>query len=200
MLIYQFLKTRLANKRQIRPTKHFHNFTVNNIKNKHWSSPDLQSFPSAPLRHWAVKELFLGPHHHRLEPPQWRPGEGPNTWGLQTTDCHSKHHLIRAYSSPVASIPKVRSCNVWNQDQMSRQFFNIEKLWLTTQTVITKAKTLITTQTPSTGLRHPSFNHCRIKLRHRVQKTVSKRAVFCWCSDSSKFVTYNSDYIRRFFL
>ena len=28
-------------------------------------------------------------------------------------------------------------------------------------------------QTPSTGLRHPSFNHCRISLRHRVQKTVS---------------------------
>ena len=28
-------------------------------------------------------------------------------------------------------------------------------------------------QTPSTGLRHPSFNHCRIWLHHRVQKTVS---------------------------
>ena len=28
-------------------------------------------------------------------------------------------------------------------------------------------------QTPSTGLRHPSFNYCRIYLRHRVQKTVS---------------------------
>ena len=30
-------------------------------------------------------------------------------------------------------------------------------------------------QTPSTGLRHPSFSHCRIylKSRHRVQKTIS---------------------------
>ena len=26
-------------------------------------------------------------------------------------------------------------------------------------------------------------------LRHRFQKSVSKRAVFCWCSNSSKFVT-----------
>ena len=28
-------------------------------------------------------------------------------------------------------------------------------------------------QTPSSGLQHSSFNHCRIYLRHRVQKTVS---------------------------
>ena len=29
-------------------------------------------------------------------------------------------------------------------------------------------------QTPSTSLRHPSFNHCSIQLRHRSQKTVTK--------------------------
>ena len=52
-------------------------------------------------------------------------------------------------------------------------------------------------ETPSTGLRHPSFNHCRIKLLHRVQKTVSQRAVFRWCSNSSKFVTNNSNKTRR---
>ena len=50
-------------------------------------------------------------------------------------------------------------------------------------------------QTPNTGLRHLSFSHCR----HSVQKTVSERAFFCWCSNSSKFVTNNSDYIRRLF-
>jgi len=32
---------------------------------------------------------------------------------------------------------------------------------------------LMMAQTPGTGLRHPSFNHCRIYSRHRVQKTVS---------------------------
>ena len=31
----------------------------------------------------------------------------------------------------------------------------------------------------------------------RVQKTVSSGAVFCWCSNSSKFVTYNSNKTRR---
>ena len=37
----------------------------------------------------------------------------------------------------------------------------------------THTHTHMCTQTPSTGLRHPSFNHCRIQLCHRVQKTVS---------------------------
>ena len=40
----------------------------------------------------------------------------------------------------------------------------------------------------------PSFNHCHIWLRHRFMKTVRSRAVFCWCSNSSKFVTNNSNY------
>ena len=45
------------------------------------------------------KNFFLSsfccccPHHHRLEPPQWRPGEGPHAWGFQTTHRHEKHHL-----------------------------------------------------------------------------------------------------------
>ena len=47
-------------------------------------------------------------------------------------------------------------------------------------------------QTQSTGLPHPSFNHCRIYLRHRSQKPL-------WCSNSSKLVTNNSNYIRRLF-
>ena len=41
------------------------------------------------------------------------------------------------------------------------------------------------TQTPSTGLRHPSFNHCS---SHTVQKT-RLTSIFCWCSNSSKFFT-----------
>ena len=50
-------------------------------------------------------------------------------------------------------------------------------------------------QTPNTGLRHLSFNHCR----HSVQKTQLTSGFFGWCSNSSKFVTNNSDYIRRLF-
>ena len=52
-------------------------------------------------------------------------------------------------------------------------------------------------QTPSIGLPHPSFSRCRIWLCHRSQKTV--QVVFLLCSDSSKFVTNNSDYIKRLF-
>ena len=33
-------------------------------------------------------------------------------------------------------------------------------------------------QTPSTGLRHPSFNHCRIQLRHRVPKLLFNEQFF----------------------
>ena len=57
-------------------------------------------------------------------------------------------------------------------------------------------------QTPSTGLRHPSPNHCYSWLRHRCRKTVSKRFFFddaqtpLWLC---RFVTKNSNYIRRFF-
>ena len=47
---------------------------------------------------------------------------------------------------------------------------------------------LLPGQTPSTGLRHPSFNHCRIYLRH---------SSFCWCSNSSKFITNNSNKTRH---
>ena len=45
----------------------------------------------------------------------------------------------------------------------------------------------ISTQTPSTGLRHTSSNHSHTWLCHRSRKTVSK------------FVTDSSYYIRRLF-
>ena len=35
----------------------------------------------------------------------------------------------------------------------------------------------------------PQSNHCHNWLHHRPPKTVSKRTVFHWCSDGSKFVT-----------
>ena len=44
-------------------------------------------------------------------------------------------------------------------------------------------------QTPSTGLRHPSFNHCAIGSR----KLSANEQLFCWYSNSSQFVTNNSD-------
>ena len=40
-------------------------------------------------------------------------------------------------------------------------------------------------QTPSTGVPHPSSNHCRRRLRHRPRKTVNLRTVFRWCSNGS---------------
>ena len=55
----------------------------------------------------------------------YMPGEGSHASGLQRTDRplqapsgHSKHHLTHtcAHSPPVASIPKVRSCDVQEQD------------------------------------------------------------------------------------
>ena len=78
------------------------------------------------------------------------------------------------------------------------------------------------TQTPSTGIRHRSFL-CRkamlgVRSAHKIQAVVydsllSATAVFsysigfrklsaneqfcCWCSNSSKFVTNNSNYIRH---
>ena len=49
-----------------------------------------------------------------------------------------------------------------------------------------------------TGGRHPSSGQCRNWLRRRSPETV-RLTVFPWCSNSSKFVTDNSDYVRRFF-
>ena len=51
-------------------------------------------------------------------------------------------------------------------------------------------------QSPNTGLRLTSFNHCRISLRHRVQKT-QLTSSFLLVLNSSKFVTSNSDKTRR---
>ena len=53
-------------------------------------------------------------------------------------------------------------------------------------------------QTPSNGLRHHSSNYCRNWLRYPSPKTVSQQTVFRWCSNGSKFVTDDSNYIRRF--
>ena len=58
-------------------------------------------------------------------------------------------------------------------------------------------KSVRTNQTPSTGLRHPSSIRCRNRLRHRSLKTVSWQTVYRWCTNGSKFVTDNSNYIRR---
>ena len=46
------------------------------------------------------KSSFFCPHHHWLEPPQWRPSEGPHSWGLQVTDCHPQHHMICTCALP----------------------------------------------------------------------------------------------------
>ena len=66
------------------------------------------------------------PHHHQLEPPQWRPSEGPHTSGLQDfEDCHHEHHLIQAHTPLITSKPKVRSSPAtWNQEKNG----NITKL------------------------------------------------------------------------
>ena len=60
---------------------------------------------------------FFCPQHHWLEPPQRQPGEGPHTSGLQMTDHHPMQHLTQVHTPLVTSKPKVRSCDVWNQDQ-----------------------------------------------------------------------------------
>ena len=58
----------------------------------------------------------------RSTPAQWRPGEGPHTWGLQTTDHHHKHHLTHIHALPSLHMyTLVRSCHVWNQGQSERR-------------------------------------------------------------------------------
>ena len=52
------------------------------------------------------------------------------------------------------------------------------------------------TQTPSNGLRHPSFNHCPFSYAIGSRKLSANEQFFCWCSDSSKFVTNNSNKTR----
>ena len=56
-------------------------------------------------------------------------------------------------------------------------------------------------QTPNTGLRHPSgFNHCHTSYAIGSRKLSANEQFFqCWFSNSSKFVTNNSNYIRRLF-
>ena len=61
---------------------------------RHTNNTKLQTLVSPSFKYRTAQELFFCPHHHRLEPPQWRPSEGPHTWGLQAMDRHPKHHLI----------------------------------------------------------------------------------------------------------
>ena len=53
-------------------------------------------------------------------------------------------------------------------------------------------------QTPSTGLWHPSSNHCH-KWLHLTKKNCQLMGSFHWCSNSSKFVSDNSGYMRCLF-
>ena len=88
----------------------FLDFTVKNITDR-----------QATLNSWLFKvphsstdqykNSFFFPYHYQLEPPQWRPGEGPHTWGLQMTDCHPKHHVTLGCAIPSHHI-KIRSSHV----------------------------------------------------------------------------------------
>ena len=59
---------------------------------------------------------------------------------------------------------------------------------------------ILSSQTPSISLSHPSTTHCHNWLHHRSLKNVI-RQVFCfvlyccWCSNGSKFVTKQTDQI-----
>ena len=44
-------------------------------------------------------------------------------------------------------------------------------------------------QTPSTGLRHPSFKHCVFSYAIGSRKLSANEQFFCWCSNSSMFAT-----------
>ena len=45
-----------------------------------YSPASLNSRRRAATDHWKEQSK---PHHHRLEPPQWRPGDGPHAWGFK---------------------------------------------------------------------------------------------------------------------
>ena len=51
-------------------------------------------------------------------------------------------------------------------------------------------------QTPSIGLWHPSFYHCLFSYAIGSRKLLANEQFFCWCSNSSKFVTNNSNKTR----
>ena len=72
-----------------------------------------------------------------------------------------------------------------------KTFFLISRRQWTS--AITYFEGLFRNQTLSTGLRHPSSNHCHNWLRHRSRKTVSLRTGFRSCSNRVKFVTGNSN-------
>ena len=94
MPVEQFLKPLPTSKRQISPTK-FQDFTARNIIDRQTTlnSRAVLVPHSNTEQHKNSFFPFFCPHHHRLEPPQWRPGEGLHAWGLQTTDGHQNHHL-----------------------------------------------------------------------------------------------------------
>ena len=83
------------------------------------SNLELQTFLNPPLKYWTAQELIFCPQHDWLEPPQWRPGEGPRAWGLQMTDHHAKHHLTSVCTLPYHHITKGRSCDIQDQEQMT---------------------------------------------------------------------------------
>ena len=56
-----------------------------------------QTLLSPSLKNQTVPELFV---HHQLESPQWRPGEGSRTPGLQIRNHLPKRHLIHMCALP----------------------------------------------------------------------------------------------------
>ena len=76
----------------------------------------------------------------------------------------------------------------------------LHQLWqLVIADCIVQQRHLSLSQTPATGLPHPSFNRWLFSYTIVSRKLSANEQVFCWCSNSSKFVTNNSDYITRLF-
>ena len=101
------------------------------LQRKNWYLGGLAHYPPTQPRICSPKDQNLGnlmsffmeimltfrSHHHWLEPPQWRPGEGPHAWRLHTTDHNPKDHPTHTHALPShVCIPKVRSCDVGHQD------------------------------------------------------------------------------------
>ena len=109
-----------------------------NFKEKLWNlarpgagpSPDPQKIPPKKIKIYATIRSFLWksiqlfiPHRHRLEPPQWHPGESPHTSTsrFQTADHHPKHQLTPVCSplwylnwklGPAMYEIKISNCNI----------------------------------------------------------------------------------------
>ena len=88
--------------------RHRNTETLTLVTETEW---DRQTLPSASLQHWTVQKFLSCSHHHQNKPLEW-----DQTKASQPITTQSTNRLPHMHSLPVVFTPKLRSCDIQNQD------------------------------------------------------------------------------------